>query len=166
MALRRRDWTDLLLQIISFYVIATGAGQLIWNGWVLSYIICINVLYIPLIAFLKLTRKAGRSNISLLLMQCMEIIVYSICVIGILNFFVSDSFNTNVYVSSAICFALAVYITDRRLRKSDIKGEHVPEVIIAVPMVMYIYSSWQEINSVRIMWLALFVVTFVTALSV
>lgn len=161
MALRRRDWTDLLLQIISFYVIATGAGQLIWNGWVLSYIICINVLYIPLIAFLKLTRKAGRSNISLLLMQSMEIIVYSICVIGILNFFVSDSFNRNIYVSSAICFALAVYITDRRLRKSDIKGEHVPEVIIAVPMVMYIYSSWQGINSVRIMWLALSVVTFV-----
>lgn len=161
MALRRRDWTDLLLQIIDFYVIATGVEQLIWNDITFSYIVCINVLYIPLIVFLKLTRKAGRSNISILLMQFMEIITYSVCIIGILHFYVSDSFNRNVYVSSAICFVLAVYITDRRLRKSDIKGEHVPEVIIAVPMVMYIYSSWQGINSVRIMWLALSVVTFV-----
>lgn len=73
----------------------------------------------------------------------------------------SDSFNRNIYVSSAICFAFAVYITDRRLKKSDIDGEHIPAVIIAVPAVMYIYSSWQGLNSVRIMWLALSVVTFV-----
>ena len=161
MALRRRDWTDLLLQIISFYVIATGAGQLIWNGRVLSHIICINVLFIPLIVFLKMTRKMIKSNVSVLLMQFMEIIVYSMCIIGILSFFVSDSFNRNIYVSSAICFAFAVYITDRRLKKSDIDGEHIPEIIIAVPAVMYIYSSWQGINSVRTMWLALSVVTFV-----
>ena len=161
MALRRRDWTDLLLQIISFYVIATGAGQLIWNGRALSYIICINVLFIPLIVFLKMTRKMIKSNVSVLLMQFMEIIVYSICIIGILNFFVSDSFNRNIYVSSAICLAFAVYITDERLKKSDTGGEHIPEIIIAVPAVMYIYSSWQGINSVRIMWLALSVVTFV-----
>ena len=139
MALRRRDWTDLLLQIISFYVIATGAGQLIWNGRALSHIICINVLFIPLIVFLKMTRKMIKSNVSVLLMQFMEIIVYSICSIGILSFFVADSFNRNIYVSSAICFAFAVYITDRRLKKSDIDGEHIPAVIIAVPAVMYIY---------------------------
>ena len=161
MALRRRDWTDLLLQIISFYVIATGAGQLIWNGRALSYIICINVLFIPLIVFLKMTRKMIKSNVSVLLMQFMEIIVYSMCIIGILSFFVSDSFNRNIYVSSAICLAFAVYITDERLKKSDTGGEHIPEIIIAVPAVMYIYSSWQGINSVRIMWLALSVVTFV-----
>lgn len=161
MALRRRDWTDLLLQIISFYVIATGAGQLIWNGRALSHIICINVLFIPLIVFLKMTRKMIKSNVSVLLMQFMEIIVYSMCSIGILSFFVADSFNRNIYVSSAICFAFAVYITDRRLKKSEIDGEHIPAVIIAVPAVMYIYSSWQGINSVRIMWLALSVVTFV-----
>ena len=161
MALRRRDWTDLLLQIIDFYVIATGVEQLIWNEITFSYIVCINVLYIPLIVFLKLTRKVGRSNISILLMQFMEIITYSVCIIGILHFYVSDSFNRNVYVSSAICFAMAVYITDRRLKKSDIEGEHIPKLIIAVPAVMYIYSSWQGINSVRIMWLALSVVTFV-----
>lgn len=165
MALRRRDWTDLLLQIIDFYVIATGVEQLIWNEITFSYIVCINVLYIPLIVFLKLTRKAGRSNISILLMQFMEIITYSVCIIGILHFYVSDSFNRNVYVSSAICFAMAVYITDRRLKKSDIEGEHIPKLIIAVPTVMYIYSSWQEINSVRIMWLALFVVTFVLLIN-
>lgn len=165
MALRRRDWTDLLLQIIDFYVIATGVEQLIWNEITFSYIVCINVLYIPLIVFLKLTRKAGRSNISMLLMQFMEIITYSVCIIGILHFYVSDSFNRNVYVSSAICFAMAVYITDRRLKKSDIEGEHIPKLIIAVPTVMYIYSSWQEINSVRIMWLALFVVTFVLLIN-
>ena len=161
MALRRRDWTDLLLQIISFYVIATGAGQLIWNGNTLLRISYINVLYIPLIVFLKMTRKMIKSNVSVLLMQFMEIIVYSMCIIGILSFFVSDSFNRNIYVSSAICFAFAVYITDRRLKKSDIDGEHIPAVIIAVPAVMYIYSSWQGLNSVRIMWLALSVVTFV-----
>lgn len=161
MALRRRDWTDLLLQIISFYVIATGAGQLIWNGRALSHIICINVLFIPLIVFLKMTRKMIKSNVSVLLMQFMEIIVYSMCSIGILSFFVSDSFNRNIYVSSAICFAFAVYTTDRKLKKSDINDEHIPEIIIAVPAVMYIYSSWQGINSVRIMWLALSVVTFV-----
>ena len=161
MALRRRDWTDLLLQIISFYVIATGAGQLIWNGNTLLRISYINVLYIPLIVFLKMTRKMIKSNVSVLLMQFMEIIVYSMCIIGILSFFVSDSFNRNMYVSSAICFAFAVYITDRRLKKSDIDGEHIPAVIIAVPAVMYIYSSWQGLNSVRIMWLALSVVTFV-----
>ena len=57
MALRRRDWTDLLLQIISFYVIATGVGQLIWNGNTLLRISYINALYIPLIVFLKMTRK-------------------------------------------------------------------------------------------------------------
>ena len=74
MALRRRDWTDLLLQIIDFYVIATGVEQLIWNDITFSYIVCINVLYIPLIVFLKLTRKAGRSNISILLMQFMEVL--------------------------------------------------------------------------------------------
>ena len=165
MALRRRDWTDLLLQIIDFYVIATGVEQLIWNDITFSYIVCINVLYIPLIVFLKLTRKAGRSNISILLMQFMEIITYSVCIIGILHFYVSDSFNRNVYVSSAICFAMAVYITDRRLKKPDIEGEHSPKLIIAVPTVMYIYSSWQEINSVRIMWLALFVVTFVLLIN-
>ena len=165
MALRRRDWTDLLLQIIDFYVIATGVEQLIWNEITFSYIVCINVLYIPLIVFLKLTRKAGRSNISILLMQFMEIITYSVCIIGILHFYVSDSFNRNVYVSSAICFAMAVYITDRRLKKSDIEGEHIPKLTIAVPTVMYIYSSWQEINSVRIMWLALFVVTFVLLIN-
>lgn len=165
MALRRRDWTDLLLQIIDFYVIATGVEQLIWNEITFSYIVCINVLYIPLIVFLKLTRKAGRSNISMLLMQFMEIITYSVCIIGILHFYVSDSFNRNVYVSSAICFAMAVYITDRRLKKSDIEGEHIPKLTIAVPTVMYIYSSWQEINSVRIMWLALFVVTFVLLIN-
>lgn len=165
MALRRRDWTDLLLQIIDFYVIATGVEQLIWNDITFSYIVCINVLYIPLIVFLKLTRKAGRSNISILLMQFMEIITYSVCIIGILHFYVSDSFNRNVYVSSAICFAMAVYITDRRLKKSDIEGEHIPKFIIGVPTVMYIYSSWQEINSVRIMWLALFVVTFVLLIN-
>ena len=165
MALRRRDWTDLLLQIIDFYVIATGVEQLIWNDITFSYIVCINVLYIPLIVFLKLTRKAGRSNISILLMQFMEIITYSVCIIGILHFYVSDSFNRNVYVSSAICFAMAVYITDRRLKKTDIEGEHIPKLIIAVPTVMYIYSSWQEINSVRIMWLALFVVTFVLLIN-
>lgn len=165
MALRRRDWTDLLLQIIDFYVIATGVEQLIWNDITFSYIVCINVLYIPLIVFLKLTRKAGRSNISILLMQFMEIITYSVCIIGILHFYVSDSFNRNVYVSSAICFAMAVYITDRRLKKPDIEGEHIPKLIIAVPTVMYIYSSWQEINSVRIMWLALFVVTFVLLIN-
>ena len=165
MALRRRDWTDLLLQIIDFYVIATGVEQLIWNDITFSYIVCINVLYIPLIVFLKLTRKAGRSNISMLLMQFMEIITYSVCIIGILHFYVSDSFNRNVYVSSAICFTMAVYITDRRLKKSDIEGEHIPKLIIAVPTVMYIYSSWQEINSVRIMWLALFVVTFVLLIN-
>lgn len=161
MALRRRDWTDLLLQIISFYVIATGAGQLIWNGRALSHIICINVLFIPLIVFLKMTRKMIKSNVSVLLMQFMEIIVYSMCSIGILSFFVSDSFNRNIYVSSAICFAFAVYTTDRKLKKSDINDEHIPEIIIAVPAVMYIYSSWHGINSVRIMWLALSVVTFV-----
>lgn len=165
MALRRRDWTDLLLQIIDFYVIATGVEQLIWNDITFSYIVCINVLYIPLIVFLKLTRKAGRSNISILLMQFMEIITYSVCIIGILHFYVSDSFNRNVYVSSAICFAMAVYITDRRLKKPDIEGEHIPKLIIAVPTVMYIYSSWQEINSVRIMWLALFVATFVLLIN-
>ena len=165
MALRRRDWTDLLLQIIDFYVIATGVEQLIWNDITFSYIVCINVLYIPLIVFLKLTRKAGRSNISILLIQFMEIITYSVCIIGILHFYVSDSFNRNVYVSSAICFAMAVYITDRRLKKPDIEGEHIPKLIIAVPTVMYIYSSWQEINSVRIMWLALFVVTFVLLIN-
>lgn len=165
MALRRRDWTDLLLQIIDFYVIATGVEQLIWNDITFSYIVCINVLYIPLIVFLKLTRKAGRSNISILLMQFMEIITYSVCIIGILHFYVSDSFNRNVYVSSAICFAMVVYITHRRLKKSDIEGEHIPKLIIAVPTVMYIYSSWQEINSVRIMWLALFVVTFVLLIN-
>lgn len=165
MALRRRDWTDLLLQIIDFYVIATGVEQLIWNDITFSYIVCINVLYIPLIVFLKLTRKAGRSNISILLMQFMEIITYSVCIIGILHFYVSDFFNRNVYVSSAICFAMAVYITDRRLKKPDIEGEHIPKLIIAVPTVMYIYSSWQEINSVRIMWLALFVVTFVLLIN-
>lgn len=165
MALRRRDWTDLLLQIIDFYVIATGVEQLIWNEITFSYIVCINVLYIPLIVFLKLTRKAGRSNISILLMQFMEIITYSVCIIGILNFYVSDSFNRNVYVSSVICFAMAVYITDRRLKKSDIEGEHIPKLIIAVPTVMYIYSSWQEINSARIMWLALFVATFVLLIN-
>lgn len=165
MALRRRDWTDLLLQIIDFYVIATGVEQLIWNDITFSYIVCINVLFIPLIVFLKLTRKAGRSNISILLMQFMEIITYSVCIIGILHFYVSDSFNRNVYVSSAICFAMAVYITDRRLKKPDIEGEHIPKLIIAVPTVMYIYSSWQEINSVRIMWLALFVVTFVLLIN-
>ena len=161
MALRRRDWTDLLLQIISFYVIATGAGQLIWNGRTLSHIICINVLFIPLIVFLKMTRKMIKSNVSVLLMQFMEIIVYSMCSIGILSFFVSDSFNRNIYVSSAICFAFAVYTTDRKLKKSDINDEHIPGIIIAVPAVMCIYSSWQGINSVRIMWLALSVVTFV-----
>lgn len=161
MALRRRDWTDLFLQIISFYVIAAGIEQFIWNGRGFSHIACINVLYIPLIVFLKLTRKAGKSNISVLLMQFMETIAYSVCIIGILKFFMSDSFNRNVYVSSAICFALAVYIMDRRLKKSYIDGEHIPKIIIAVPMVMYIYSSWQEIINVRIMWLALFVVTFV-----
>lgn len=161
MALRRRDWTDLLLQIISFYVIATGVGQLIWNGNTLLRISYINALYIPLIVFLKMTRKMIKSNVSVLLMQFMEIIVYSMCIIGILSFFVSDSFNRNIYVSSAICFAFAVYITDRRLKKSDIDGEHIPAVIIAVPAVMYIYSSWQGLNSVRIMWLALSVVTFV-----
>jgi len=154
-----------LLQIIDFYVIATGVEQLIWNDITFSYIVCINVLYIPLIVFLKLTRKAGRSNISILLMQFMEIITYSVCIIGILHFYVSDSFNRNVYVSSAICFAMAVYITDRRLKKPDIEGEHIPKLIIAVPTVMYIYSSWQEINSVRIMWLALFVVTFVLLIN-
>ena len=74
MALRRRDWTDLLLQIISFYVIATGAGQLIWNGNTLLRISYINVLYIPLIVFLKMTRKMIKSNVSVLLMQFMEII--------------------------------------------------------------------------------------------
>ena len=95
----------------------------------------------------------------------MEIITYSVCIIGILHFYVSDSFNRNVYVSSAICFAMAVYITDRRLKKPDIEGEHIPKLIIAVPTVMYIYSSWQEINSVRIMWLALFVVTFVLLIN-
>lgn len=58
MALRRRDWTDLLLQIIDFYVIATGVEQLIWNDITFSYIVCINVLYIPLIVFLKLTSKS------------------------------------------------------------------------------------------------------------
>lgn len=161
MALRRRDWTDLFLQIISFYVIAAGIEQLIWNGREFSHIAYINVLYIPLIVFLKMTRKTGKSNISVLLMQFMETIAYSVCIIGILNFFMSDYFNTNVYVSSAISFALAVYITDRRLKKSDIDGEHIPKIIIAVPMVMYIYSSWQGFNSVRIMWLVLFVVTFV-----
>ncbi len=161
MALRRRDWTDLFLQIISFYVIAAGIEQLIWNGRAFSHIAYINVLYIPLIAFLKLTRKAGRSNISVLLMQFMETIAYSVCIIGIVNLYVSDYFNRNVYVSSAICFALAMYITDRRLKKSDIDGEHISKIIIAAPMVMYIYSSWQGLNSVRIMWLALFVVTFV-----
>lgn len=161
MALRRRNWTDLFLQIISFYVIATGIEQLIWNGRTVSHIACINVLYIPLIVFLKMTRKMVKSNISVLLVQSMEIIVYSMCIIGLLNFFVSDSFNRNIYVSSAICFAFAVYITDRRLKKLDIDGEHIPEVLIAVPMVMYIYSSWQGLNSVRIMWLALFVITFV-----
>lgn len=161
MALRRRDWTDLFLQIISFYVIATGIEQFIWNGRGFSHIACINVLYIPLIVFLKLTRNIVKSNIAVLLMQFMETIAYSVCIIGILNYFVSDNFNTNVYVSSAICFALAVYIMDRRLKKSYIDGEHIPKIIIAVPMVMYIYSSWQEIINVRIMWLALFVVTFV-----
>ena len=60
---------------------------------------------------------------------------------------------------------MAVYITDRRLKKPDIEGEHIPKLIIAVPTVMYIYSSWQEINSVRIMWLALFVVTFVLLIN-
>lgn len=79
MALRRRDWTDLLLQIISFYVIATGVGQLIWNGNTLLRISYINVLYIPLIVFLKMTRKMLKSNVSVLLMQFMEIIVYSMC---------------------------------------------------------------------------------------
>lgn len=88
MALRRRDWTDLLLQIISFYVIATGVGQLIWNGNTLLRISYINVLYIPLIVFLKMTRKMLKSNVSVLLMQFMEIIVYSMCIIGILSFFV------------------------------------------------------------------------------
>ena len=161
MALRRRDWTDLFLQIISFYVIAAGIEQFIWNGRGFSHIACINVLYIPLIVFLKLTRNIVKSNIAVLLMQFMETIAYSVCIIGILNYFVSDNFNTNVYVSSAICFALAVYIMDRRLKKSYIDGEHIPKMIIAVPMVMYIYSSWQEIINVRIMWLALFVVTFV-----
>lgn len=87
MALRRRDWTDLLLQIISFYVIATGVGQLIWNGNTLLRISYINVLYIPLIVFLKMTRKMLKSNVSVLLMQFMEIIVYSMCIIGILSFF-------------------------------------------------------------------------------
>ena len=80
MALRRRDWTDLLLQIISFYVIATGVGQLIWNGNTLLRISYINVLYIPLIVFLKMTRKMLKSNVSVLLMQFMEIIVYSMCI--------------------------------------------------------------------------------------
>lgn len=83
MALRRRDWTDLLLQIISFYVIATGAGQLIWNGNTLLRISYINVLYIPLIVFLKMTRKMIKSNVSVLLMQFMEIIVYSLSLIHI-----------------------------------------------------------------------------------
>ncbi len=87
MALRRRDWTDLLLQIISFYVIATGVGQLIWNGNTLLRISYINALYIPLIVFLKMTRKMIKSNVSVLLMQFMEIIVYSMCIIGILSFF-------------------------------------------------------------------------------
>lgn len=161
MALRRRDWTDLFLQIISFYVIAAGIEQFIWNGRKFSHIAYINVLYIPLIVFLKLTRNIVKSNIAVLVVQFIETVVYSVCVIGIVNFFVSDSFNRNVYVSSAICFALAMYITDRRLKKSDIDGEHIPKIIIAVPMVMYVYSSWQGINNVRIMWLALFVVTFV-----
>ena len=76
MALRRRDWIDLLLQIISFYVIATGVGQLIWNGNTLLRISYINALYIPLIVFLKMTRKMIKSNVSVLLMQFMEIIVY------------------------------------------------------------------------------------------
>jgi len=161
LALRRRDWTDLFLQIISFYVIAAGIEQFIWNGRKFSHIAYINVLYIPLIVFLKLTRNIVKSNIAVLVVQFIETVVYSVCVIGIVNFFVSDSFNRNVYVSSAICFALAMYITDRRLKKSDIDGEHIPKIIIAVPMVMYVYSSWQGINNVRIMWLALFVVTFV-----
>ena len=161
MALRRRDWTDLFLQIINFYVIAAGIEQLIWNEKAFSYIAYINVLYIPLIVFLKLTRNIVKSNIAVLLMQFMETIAYSVCIIGILNYFVSDNFNTNVYVSSAICFALAVYIMDRRLKKSYIDGEHIPKIMIAVPMVMYIYSSWQKTINVRIMWLALFVVTFV-----
>lgn len=161
MALRRRDWTDLFLQIISFYVIVAGIEQFIWNGRKFSHIAYINVLYIPLIVFLKLTRNIVKSNIAVLVVQFIETVVYSVCVIGIVNFFVSDSFNRNVYVSSAICFALAMYITDRRLKKSDIDGEHIPKIIIAVPMVMYVYSSWQGINNVRIMWLALFVVTFV-----
>ena len=111
MALRRRDWTDLLLQIISFYVIATG---LIWNGNTLLRISYINALYIPLIVFLKMTRKMIKSNVSVLLMQFMEIIVYSMCIIGILSFFVSDSFNRNIYVSSAICFAFAVFFICQR----------------------------------------------------
>lgn len=161
MALRRRDWTDLFLQIISFYVIAAGIEQLIWNGREFSHITYINVLYIPLIVFLKLTRNSVKSNIAVLVVQFLETIAYNVCIIGILNFFMSDSFNRNVYVSSAICFALAMYITDRRLKKSDIDGEHISKIIIAAPMVMYIYSSWQGLNSVRIMWLALFVVTFV-----
>ena len=78
MALRRRDWTDLLLQIISFYVIATGVGQLIWNGNTLLRISYINALYIPLIVFLKMTRKMIKSNVSVLLMQFMEIIMASV----------------------------------------------------------------------------------------
>ena len=78
MALRRRDWTDLLLQIISFYVIATGAGQLIWNGRALSHIICINVLFIPLIVFLKMTRKMIKSNVSVLLMQYWNIKLFCV----------------------------------------------------------------------------------------
>ena len=123
MALRRRDWTDLLLQIISFYVIATGVGQLIWNGNTLLRISYINVLYIPLIVFLKMTRKMLKSNVSVLLMQFMEIIVYSMCIIGILSFFVSDSFNRNIYVSSAICFAfLWIPILMRRLKRIYFPG--------------------------------------------
>ena len=109
MALRRRDWTDLLLQIISFYVIATGVGQLIWNGNTLLRISYINALYIPLIVFLKMTRKMIKSNVSVLLMQFMEIIVYSMCIIGILSFFVSDSFNRNICIISNLFCICCIY---------------------------------------------------------
>ena len=42
--------------------------------------------------------RSSTNGVENLRMQFMEIIVYSMCIIGILSFFVSDSFNRNIYV--------------------------------------------------------------------
>ncbi len=126
MALRRRDWTASFLQIISFLCDShrSRTTYLEWK-YIIAYFLYKCIVY-SAYCISENDKKMIKSNVSVLLMQFMEIIVYSMCIIGILSFFVSDSFNRNIYVSSAICFAFAVYITDRRLKKSDIDGEHIP----------------------------------------